>query len=486
MRPSVESRDSRPPSTDRSAQPVSENQDTIMAAAARRARLSRQREAQQRLARHRWLEKARGGPSRPPAWTELSEDEREAWVIEREEAAREEAELQAAREAEKLRRCPPAHWGLTAITFALTLLSIPLIFSASTDDALSHGKSADYYLWRQLIFASVGLVVLFSASRIHPQNLHKWIKSLYVASIIGLLLTKFSPLGIADDEGIRRWLKLGPGMTFQVSELAKIALIGMVAHFWSQLSLRERRALDPWLVGWAIGLPLIGLVFLQPHLSAASVLFLLPCGIAFFAGAPWQRMAQIGSVFVGLAALVVVLCVAGKCPGLKDYQQERIRAFVVRHADNGAKKKDYKDANYQAEQGMNALRRGGLFGAGPGVSLYKHGHMPEPHTDFILAIIGEEWGLIGTLALLTSFGALIFFCFQIGHNAATSFEALFCAGVGSLLSIQVVANTGVVTGVLPVTGVVLPLVSYGGSGLIVMLFAIGVVLGISRRQCDLE
>ena len=190
---------------------------------------------------------------------------------------------------------------------------------------------------------------------------------------------------------------------------------------------------------------------------------------------------------VGVAALVVVLCVAGKCPGLKDYQQERIRAFVVRHADaDSATKKDLKDANYQAEQGMNALRRGGLVGAGPGVSLYKHGHVPEPHTDFILAIIGEEWGLVGTMALLTAFGALIFFCFQIGHNAATSFESLFCAGVGSLLAIQVVANTGVVTGLLPVTGVVLPLVSYGGTGLIVMLFAIGNVLGISRRQCDLE
>ncbi len=466
-----------------------DNQDTIMAAAARRARLTRQREAQQRLARHRWLEKARGGAqgiNRVPVWTELSDDEREALVVQREEAARERAALQAAREAEKMRRCPPAHWGLTTVTFALTLLSIPLIFSASTDDALAHNKSADYYLWRQLIFVGIGLMVLFGASRIHPNNLPKWIKSLYLVSIFGLLLTKFSPLGIADDQGIERWLKLGP-VTFQVSELAKIALIGMVAQFWSVLSLRERRALDPWLVGWLIGLPLIGLVFLQPHLSAAAVLFVLPCGIAFFAGAPWQRMAQIGGAILAVAALVVALCVVGKCPGLKDYQQERIRAFVVRHGDaGGAKKKDFKDANYQAEQGMNALRRGGILGAGPGGSFYKHGHTPEPYTDFILCIIGEEWGLAGSLALLTAFGALIFFCFQIGHNASSSFESLFCAGVGSLLAIQVVANTGVVTGILPVTGVVLPLVSYGGSGLIVMLFAIGVVLGISRRQCDLE
>ncbi len=479
MRPSAET------SSSEDIQPSTVENDTIMSVAARRARLARQRETRQRLARHRWHEKARQGSTRSSAWTELSDAEREALVMKRETAAREKAAAEAAREAEKMRRCPPAHWGLTAITLALTLLSIPLIFSASTDDALSHGKSADYYLWRQLIFAVVGLAVLFGASRIHPLKLPKWIKGLYLVSIAGLLLTKFSPLGVADDQGIERWLKIGP-VTFQVSELAKIALIGMVAHFWSTLSLRERRALDPWLVGWAIALPLMALVFLQPHLSAAAVLFLLPCGIAFFAGAPWQRMAQIGGAALCVGVLVVVLCVAGKCPGLKDYQQERIRAFVMRHSDaDGAAKKDFKDANYQAEQGMNALRRGGLVGAGPGVSLYKHGHMPEPHTDFILAIIGEEWGLAGTLALLTAFGALIFFCFQIGHNASTSFESLFCAGVGSLLAIQVVANTGVVTGILPVTGVVLPLVSYGGSGLIVMLFAIGIVLGISRRQCDL-
>lgn len=486
MRPPVEAQDFSPAETH-----SFEDQDTIISVAARRERLARQREAQQekqqRSARHRWQEKARQGGPRSPAWGNLSDEEREELVIQREQAARERDAARAAREAERLRRCPPAHWGLTTVTLILTLLSIPLVYSASAAMALEQGHSVDFYFIRQLIYVSVGLVALFGASLIHPKKLPGLVKWLYAAAFIGLMLIKFSPLGKADEQGIERWLKLGPAGTFQVSELAKIALIGVVALYWSKLSLHERRGLRPWIVGWLLAVPLIGLVFLQPHLSAAMMLFVLPCGIAFFAGAPWQRMAQVGGALAACAALVVVLCVMGKCPGLKDYQQERIRAFVVRHSEtDAAQKKQLQDANYQAEQGMNALRRGGLIGAGPGASFYKHGHTPEPYTDFILAIIGEEWGLAGTLALLTAFGALIFFCFQIGHNASNSFESLFCAGVGSLLAIQVVANTGVVTGLLPVTGVVLPLVSFGGSGLIVMLFAIGIVLGISRRQCDIE
>jgi len=443
-------------------------------------------ETASRQPRPRWREEARGAAREAPA---ASMEQIEARLAREElQLAREEA--RAAREAARLQRCPPAHWGLTAVTVLLAMFSIPLIYSASSDTALTHYQNANYFLWRQLVFVAIGLAVMFSVSRLPPRKLPRLTQWLYVAAIIGLALTKWSPLGVADQEGIQRWLKLGP-LTFQVSELAKIALIGMVAHYWSQLTTRERRSLAPWLVGWGLALPPMLLVFLQPHLSAAMLLFLLPAVVAFFAGAPWQRMAQIGGAMLIVAGIIVSLCIGGHCPGLKPYQQERIRAFVVRllfHAQQDEKQKkdynDYKDANYQAEQGMNALRRGGLFGAGPGRSLYKHGHVPEPHTDFILAIIGEEWGLFGTLLLLGAFGALIYFCFQVGHAAATSFEALFCTGVGALLAIQVVANSGVVMGVLPVTGVVLPLLSYGGSGLIVMLFAIGAVLGISRHQCD--
>jgi cell division protein FtsW len=133
------------------------------------------------------------------------------------------------------------------------------------------------------------------------------------------------------------------------------------------------------------------------------------------------------------------------------------------------------------------LANGGLLGYGPGNSPSKHGFLPAPHTDFILAVIGEEWGLAGIVALLCIYSAMIFFCFHIGHCAGSAFEALLCSGIGTLLAIQVICNAGVVTGALPVTGMPLPLLSYGGSGLICLLIGIGLVLGISRemgRNCE--
>jgi cell division protein FtsW len=219
--------------------------------------------------------------------------------------------------------------------------------------------------------------------------------------------------------------------------------------------------------------PFIFLVFKQPHLSAALLLILLPFCVAFYAGVPWRQMFKTVTPLVALVVLTFALCKTHRMPLLKPYQQDRIVAFV-----SGS---DERGANYQVMQGMHALIRGGIIGSGPGGSLYKQGHLPAPHTDFILAIIGEEWGLVGMIILITLYGTMIFFCFQIGHNAGKPFEALLCAGIGTLLSIQVICNAAVVTGLMPVTGMPLPLLSYGGSGLVCTLLGIGLVLSVSRQ-----
>jgi cell division protein FtsW len=177
-----------------------------------------------------------------------------------------------------------------------------------------------------------------------------------------------------------------------------------------------------------------------------------------------------------MAVVVVSLCRAHRMPLIKQYQQDRIAAHFF--SDGG----DARGANYQVLQGLRALEKGGVLGAGPGASMYKQGHLPAPHTDFILAVTGEEWGLAGMLALLACYGMLIFFCFQIGHGAGSGFEALLCSGIGTLLSIQVISNVGVVTGLMPVTGIPLPLLTYGGSGLICTLIGLGLVLSVSRQS----
>ncbi|MDF2439034.1 MAG: cell division protein FtsW, partial [Abditibacteriota bacterium] len=367
----------------------------------------------------------------------------------------------------------PCHWGLVVLALVLSLLSVPLIYSASTAIALDHHGRTDFFLVRQIGFVLAGLVVLLGASLVSQKHLRALVWILYGISLVGLVLTDFTPLGLTLG-GVQRWMKIGP-IQLQFSELAKIALIGVMADFWSRSARIAPRSIWPWIGTAFIALPLVGLVFLQPHLSAASLLFILPFCVAFFAGAAWQTMARIVAPLALLAVIVVVLCKTHSMPGLKTYQQDRIAAHF------GAKGEDERGSNYQALQGQRALVRGGLFGAGPGGSLYKQGHLPAPHTDFIAAIIGEEWGLAGMLALLLMYGLMIFFCFHTGHSASCPFEAVLCAGIGMLISIQLVGNLGVVTGFLPVTGMPLPLLSYGGSGLLCVLLGLGLVLSVSRR-----
>jgi len=368
--------------------------------------------------------------------------------------------------------CPPCHWGLCVATLLLAILSVPLIYSASTAIALENHKHADYFLWRQLQFIVLGLATLWSVSRIPSRQIRNVMWVLYFVVIVGLLATKFTPLGFSLG-GVRRWLKLGP-LALQMSEFAKIALIGVLADFWSRAVHPHHKPVWPWLVAAGLTLPLVCLVFAQPHLSATLLLFTLPFCIGFYAAAPWKQMVKIVTPFVLLGAVTFALCKTHQMPLLKPYQQDRLVAFVSGGGDE-------RGADYQVLQGQRALTRGGLFGSGPGASLFKQGHLPAPHTDFILAVIGEEWGLVGMLTLLLIYGAMIFFCFQIGHCASTTFEALLCAGVGTLLAIQVTCNAAVVTGMMPVTGMPLPLLSYGGSGFIATLLGIGLVLNISRQ-----
>lgn len=361
--------------------------------------------------------------------------------------------------------CPPCHRGLFALTLLLTILSIPLVYSASTAIALDHYSTTDYFLKRQASFVAAGLILLLGISRLPARHLRAFVWTLFALTVLGLLATKFTPLGLTLG-GVRRWVKFGP-LPLQFSELAKIALIGVLADYWSGVGCAARSSSARWWVSFALALPVVALVFVQPHLSAAALLFLLPFCIAFFASVPTRQLAS--------AALVLMLLAGASTTLMKPYQRDRLKTQF------GSHQTDARGSQYQALQGMRALERGGLLGAGPGGGLFKQGHLPAPHTDFILAVTGEEWGLLGMLGLLIAYGLVIFFCFQTAHAAGKSFEALLCAGIGMLLAIQLICNVSVVTGLLPVTGMPLPLLSYGGSGLLCTLLGLGLVLSVSRQ-----
>ena len=368
--------------------------------------------------------------------------------------------------------CPPAHWGLIVITLFMALFSIPMIYSASQAIALDNHGSADFFLIRQIGFVLAGIGLMIGISRIPPRLVRGLVWCLYFGAVVGLLATKFSPLGVTMG-GVERWLRVGP-IPLQVSEIAKFALIGVLADFWSRAGRASHKSNWPWFAAFGIaGVPLLR-VFMPPHLSATVVLFTSPLVLGFSAGVPGRQIFTLLGSIVVLGGVVMAFCSVGKMPGVKPYQQERIAHFFADETDETG-------AHYQTEQGLRAIERGGLAGVGFGNSLFKQGHLPAPHTDFILAIIGEEVGLVGMLLLLAGYGAMIFFCFHIGYNASRQFETLLCAGVGSLLALQVVCNLGVVLDVLPVTGMPLPFVSYGGSGLLCTLLGIGLVLGVSRN-----
>jgi cell division protein FtsW len=374
----------------------------------------------------------------------------------------------------------PCHFGLLVVTLLLTALSIPLIYSASTAIAIDqHGGDQNFFLTRQMGYALFGAFVMLMASRVRPEKLRTVSWVLFAISILGLVATKFTPLGYTMGN-VERWVKLGP-LTFQFSELAKIALIGIMADFWSRAAQDVQRSWWPWAAAAGLAIVPVALVVIQPHLSAALVLIMIPGAIALYAGAPWRHILSIVGCAAFLVGTTIVMCKTNHVPFLKPYQTQRLMAHF---GGDGAS--DARGNDYQALQGQRAIVRGGALGVGPGASLFKQGHLPAPHTDFIYAVIGEEWGLIGTLGLLALYACTVFFCFQIGHTSRDPFQQLLCAGMGTLVGVQALGNVAVVTGVFPVTGMPLPIITFGGSGLWCILGGLGLVLAVSRSQNEGE
>ncbi len=348
----------------------------------------------------------------------------------------------------------------------LLLLSFGLVTLYSASSVLAQRQHLpDYhFVVRQAAGAALGLLALVACSRIP----YAWWRRLawpILAATVALLVLVVLPWthSIAPEwNGARRWLRLG--VTFQPSELAKLAVVVWTAHLAvkKQEHFRSlRRGLLPFLVVWAAVLvPIV----LEPDLSTTLLVGLLGALVVFAAGA------RVGHfVFLGVLLLPLLLAQLGE-----GFRVRRISAFLNPAADPAG-------AGFQVHQSLIAFGSGGVTGVGFGEGRQKFGFLPEPHNDFIFAMIGEEWGLVGVVVVVGLFLALVLVGFRVARNAPDLFGELLALGLTSLVALPAFLHMGVGLGLVPATGLPLPFVSYGRSNLVVSLAAMGIVMAVARE-----
>jgi len=350
------------------------------------------------------------------------------------------------------------------VVFLLIGIGIVMLYSASSLIAMEQFENAGFFLKRHLIRLIMGLVVMLIMMHFNYQHLKKLSPMIYLGSILLLLFT----LGYFWSNNIdrpARWLPMG-FFSLQTSDIAKYAVVIYLAAYMSRQPdrLREfKRGLFPALL--MVGL-CIGLVVIQPDFSTAATIGLIAFFLLFLGRAKLWHLASIGGAFALTGAGIIL-----RSP----YKLERLRVYLNPTSD-------ILDAGYQTQQALISLGNGGFLGMGLGDSFEKNLFLPEPHTDFIFAIIGEELGFIGAAVVLFLFLLLFLQTLRIARQAPDLFGMYLTAGLGGAIFFYAVLHAGVVTGLLPPTGLPLPFISYGGSQLVTGMAAIGIILNVSRQR----
>lgn len=367
-------------------------------------------------------------------------------------------------------RSPSLDWPLLGATGAILVIGVLLVWSATAHNTLLTGGHPTAYLVKQLVNVAIGLILCAAV----VVTDHRWVRILtplvYLGSLVGLALVLVMGTTI---NGSRSWLMLG-GMSLQPAEFAKLAVvIGMalvVAERTEASRRRGRVGTTEVLLMLAIaGVPAV-MILLQPDLGTMLVLSATVFGVLGVAGVSRRWL---GSLLAGGVAAAVAVVSAGV---LKQYQVDRFLAFT-----NPAL--DPRGAGYNTTQARIAIGNGGLFGQGLfGGSQTRAGFVPEQHTDFVFTVAGEELGLVGAAVLIGLFALLLWRALRISAQAEDLFGRVAAAGIACWFAFQAFQNIGMCLGIMPVTGVPLPLVSYGGSSMFASLMAIGLLQNIHRRS----
>lgn len=348
--------------------------------------------------------------------------------------------------------------GTQLLLVSLVLVGLGVVMVYSSSSALASVRYADssFFLERQALRALLGLVVMLAVSRVPTRWWGTSARTLLLASAGSLLLVFALGVGPA-----QRWLRLpvaDVGVSFQPSEFAKLALVLYLADV---LSRKEQEMADfahgllPRLV--VVGVVIVLIVF-QPNLGTGLAVGMIAMVMLYVGGA---RLEHLGAIALGALPL------AGLSMLFSSYQLKRVTDYL-------------SGGNYQVEQSLVALGSGGWLGVGLGNSLQKQQYLPEPHTDFVFALVGEELGLGGTLSVAALFIAFAIHGLRVAREASTYHGFLLATGTTAMISVYAVLNIGVATGLLPTTGLPLPFISYGGSSLLWNLAGVGILLGVAR------
>jgi len=323
-----------------------------------------------------------------------------------------------------------------------------------------------YFVFRQSLYGLVGVALMFAISRVDYSRFRELRVGVYTAMLVSIFIVFL--FGTAA-RGSNRWIEL-PYFRFQPSELAKVLLIVSLAAF--VLERMERGAdLRQTLRLLVLGLVPAGLVFLQPDLGTGAVLVMITFAVLFVAGVSWKHFAAIGAAAALVATLALAVAPALGMPVLRGYQQERLTSFLNPSDDP-------TDSSYQINQSVITTASGGKTGRGEASTQNELEFLPERHTDFIFAVIGERFGFMGAAFVLSLYALLIWRALRLLTLSKNFYGTLIVGGISAMLLFQIFVNVGMNLGMMPVTGITLPLMSYGGSSVLVTFMAIGLLQSI--------
>jgi rod shape determining protein RodA len=357
-------------------------------------------------------------------------------------------------------------WLLIVVVSALSAIGVLLVWSATQPSLRAAGANPHTYMKKQLLWVVMGLILMFAVSFVDSRRLRSWTPFVYGATVLGLLAV-FATHAV---NGAHAWINLPGGFQVEPSEFAKIALVLALATVFTQSRWRGTPGPRSVLLALACAAPLLALVVKEPALGVALVLAAVTATMIVLSGTKLRIIAALAAIVGGAAALV------GGTHLLKSYQLTRFTSFLHPSADLAG-------AGYNAAQAKIAVGSGGMFGTGLfHGSIVAGNYVPSQQTDFIFTVAGEELGFVGTITIVVLLSIVIVRAIRIAARADDLFGVLIASGVAIWFAFQSFVNIGMTIGIMPITGLPLPFVSYGGSAIFADMIAIGMLQSVRRHH----